>query len=202
MLQWAYLWDRSKHARLLSQFGSVNCYIDEHCTFLRCEFVFGATFLLCNRIFPMPMSYVFTRADIQDMLDSDPTMQQLLMEAAGKEGLLWVFKQFNKLKMFKWDMCTEDNKTLLYFLLNGNVKSKEKRREVLTWLMETEQKGICNELARVVNKKDSVGVTVLSTACKMSGQMLMIKPAKPLDKIHKTFGQNPPKLWKKSSKLR
>ena len=104
------------------------------------------------------------------MLESDPTMQQLLMEAAGKEGLLWVFKQFKQLKMFKWDICTEDNKTLLYFLLNGNVKSKEKRREVLTWLMETEQKGICNELARVVNKKDSVGVTVLATACKMSGQ--------------------------------
>ena len=92
------------------------------------------------------------------------------MEAAGKEGLLWVFKQFKELKMFKWDMCTEDNKTLLYFLLNGNVKSKEKRREVLSWLMEPEQKGICDELARMVNKKDSVGVTVLATACKMTGQ--------------------------------
>ena len=104
------------------------------------------------------------------MLDSDPAKQQLLMEAAGKEGFLWVFKQFKELKGIKWDMSTEDNKTVLYFLLNGNVGSQEKRREVLTWLMEPEQKGICDELARVVNKKDSEGVTVLATACKMSGQ--------------------------------
>ena len=104
------------------------------------------------------------------MLDSDLTRQQLLMEAAGKEGLLWVFKQFKELKGIKWGICTEDNKTLLYFLLNGNVGSQEKRREVLTWLMEPEQKGICDELSRTVNKKDSEGVSVLATACKMSGQ--------------------------------
>ena len=104
------------------------------------------------------------------MLDSDSTKQQLLMGAAGKEGLLWVFKQFKELKGIKWDFCTKDNKTLLYFLLNGNVGSQEKRREVLTWLMQPEQKGICDELSRSVNKKDSEGVSVLATVCKMSGQ--------------------------------
>ena len=115
------------------------------------------------------MYFCLTRADLQDMLDSDSTRQQLLMEAAGKEGLLWVFKQFKELKGIEWEFCTEDNKTVLYFLLNGNVGSCEKRREVLSWLMEPEQKGICDKLSRSVNKKDSEGVSVLATTCKMSG---------------------------------
>ena len=38
------------------------------------------------------------------------------------------------------------------------------------WLMEKEQKDICDELSKVVNKKNTEGVTVLATVCKMPGE--------------------------------
>ena len=103
-------------------------------------------------------------ADIQD------TNQQLLLKGAAKNGLLGEFKQFKELEGIQWDMCTDDNKTVIYYLLDGSETTKEKRREVLTWLMEKEQKDICDELSKVVNKKNTEGVTVLATVCKMPGE--------------------------------
>ena len=97
------------------------------------------------------------------------------MEGAAKEGFLDVFHLiFLILESgeVRWDFCNREDKTLLYFLLNGSEtkESKERRRDFLAWLMQPEQRHISDQLAKVVTKTDSAGVSVLALACKMAGE--------------------------------
>ena len=96
-----------------------------------------------------------------------------VMEGAAKEGFLDVFHLIKKeLGEVWWDFCNGEDKTLLYFLLNGSEtnESKERRRDFLAWLMQPEQRHISDHLAKVVTKTDSAGVSVLALACKMAGE--------------------------------
>ena len=98
-----------------------------------------------------------------------------VMEGAAKEGFLDVFHLiFLILESgeVRWDFCNGEDKTLLYFLLNGSEtnESKERRRDFLAWLMQPEQRHISDQLAKVVTKTDSAGVSVLALACKMAGE--------------------------------
>ena len=96
-----------------------------------------------------------------------------VMEGAAKEGFLDVFHLIKKeLGEVRWDFCNGEDKTLLYFLLNGSEtkESKERRRDFLAWLMQPEQRHISDQLAKVVTKTDSAGVSVLALACKMAGE--------------------------------
>merc|ERR1719495_878963 len=96
-----------------------------------------------------------------------------VMEGAAKEGFLGVFHLIKKeLGEVRWDFCNGEDKTLLYFLLNGSEtnESKERRRDFLAWLMQPEQRHISDQLAKVVTKTDSAGISVLALACKMAGE--------------------------------